>query len=208
MDLARPHRLIAHPLDGSVIAVLSATTRPLTGREVARLAPEGSQPGISKALGRLAHEGLVDRQEAGNALLYRLNRDHLGAEAATMLAGLRNALVVRLRDELTNWEIQPAHASIFGSTARGDGDADSDVDLLIVRPAQVADDDPRWRAQLDGLGHLVKRWTGNPASVSEIPEQDVRRLADERPPVVEAIAADAITLLGPDADRLFRPGAP
>jgi len=204
VNLGSPHRLLAHPLDGAVVAVLSATTRPLTGREVARLAPEGSQPGISKALGRLANEGLVDRQEAGNALLYQLNRDHLAAPAATMLADLRNALIERLRKELASWELQPLHASIFGSAARGDADAGSDIDLLVVRPADLAADDPRWRGQLDGLTYSVKRWTGNALSTSELPEADIPRLADERPPVIDALSADATTLVGPDASRLFR----
>jgi predicted nucleotidyltransferase len=204
MNLGSPHRLLAHPLDGAVVAVLSATTHPLTGREVARLAPEGSQPGISKALGRLAAEGLVDRQEAGNALLYRLNRDHLAAPAATMLADLRNALIVRLCEEIADWELQPVHASIFGSVARGDADARSDIDLLIVRPADIEADDPRWRGRLDGLSYAVKRWTGNALSTSELSEADIARLTDERPPVVDGIVADAITLVGPDAHRLFR----
>jgi DNA-binding transcriptional ArsR family regulator len=196
--------MLAHPLDGAVVAVLSATTRPLTGREIARLAPEGSQPGISKALGRLTDEGLVDRQEAGNALLYQLNRDHLAAPAATMLADLRNTLIERLRKELADWELQPLHASIFGSAARGDADAHSDIDLLIVRPADLGADDPRWRGQLDGLAYSVRRWTGNALSVSELSETDIPRLADERPPVIDALSADAIALAGPDASRLFR----
>jgi DNA-binding transcriptional ArsR family regulator len=208
MHLSRPHRLLAHPLDGSVIAVLSGTTRPLTGREVARLAPEGSQPGISKALGRLADEGLVERQEAGNALLYTLNRDHLAAPAATMLANLRNALISRLREEVSSWTLEPLHVSIFGSAARGDGSADSDIDLLIVRPARIAVDDPQWRIQLDGLEQSVRRWTGNPASISEIPESDLGRLAVERPPVIDAISGEAITVLGQDPARLFREGTP
>jgi predicted nucleotidyltransferase len=190
VDLARPHRLISHPLDGSVLAALSRTTRPLTGREVARLAPEGSQPGVSKALARLADEGLVDRQEAGNAILYTLNREHLAAPAATMLVQLRDAVVERLREELMSWSVQPVHASIFGSAARGDGDSDSDVDLLVVRPADTADDDQRWRAQLDRLRHSIIRWTGNPASISEIPEAEVDRLRSERPPVIDAVSRD------------------
>lgn len=204
MNLGSPHRLLAHPLDGAVVAVLSATTHPLTGREIARLAPEGSQPGISKALGRLAAEGLVDRQEAGNAMLYQLNREHLAAPAATMLADLRNTLIARLREELAGWELQAVHASIFGSAARGDADASSDIDLLVVRSADIAADDPRWRGQLDGLAYSVRRWTGNALSTSELPKADIARLSDERPPVIDAIAADAITLVGPDASRLFR----
>lgn len=165
--------------------------------------------GISKALGRLTDEGLVDRQEAGNAFLYRLNRDHIAAPAATMLADLRNALIARLREELAGWDLRrPLHASIFGSAARGDADAGSDIDLLIVRPANVAADDPRWRGQLDGLTHSVERWTGNALSISELSDADIARLAAERPPVIDALSADAITLAGPDASRLFRQRTP
>lgn len=207
MDLTRPHRLLSHPLDGSVVAVLSATTRPLTGREVARLAPEGSQPGIWKALTRLADDGLVDRQEAGNALLYTLNDEHLAAPAAKLLADLRNRLIARLREELETWTIPARHASIFGSVARGDGDAASDVDLLVVRPAGISEDDPRWRDQVDRTSNSIRRWTGNSANISELSEDDVDRLGRERPPVVEAISSDAITLIGPDAQRVFRASA-
>ncbi len=121
-----------------------------------------------------------------------------------MLADLRNALIGRLREEIAGWDLQPVHASIFGSVARGDADASSDIDLLIVRPADIAADDPRWGGQLDGLSYAVKRWTGNALSTSELPEADIARLADQRPPVVDAIRADAITLVGPDANRLFR----
>ncbi len=207
MDLGRPHRVLAHPLDGSVLAVLSATTRPLTGREVARLAPEGSQPAISKALGRLADGGLVQRREAGNALLYTLNRDHLAAPAAVLLANLRNVLIERLREETARWDVQPLHASIFGSAARRDGDTTSDIDLLIVRPEGTAVDDQQWQEQLDRLADAVERWTGNRASISELAESDLERLAEERPPVIEAISADAITLVGDDAARIFRKDA-
>jgi DNA-binding transcriptional ArsR family regulator len=204
VDLARPHRLLAHPLDGSVVSVLSGTTRPLTGREVARLATEGSQPGISKALGRLAEGGLVERQEAGNALLYTLNRDHLAAPAAMMLADLRNALIARLKETVADWHPKPLHLSVFGSAARGDGGLDSDIDLLLVRPIAIAAEDPQWRSQLDRLADSVRRWTGNPAAISELAESDLGRLAKERPPIVDALSAEAITVHGADAARLFR----
>src|SRR6266540_677087 len=134
-----------------VLLVLRGTTRRLTVREVARLVCAGSQPTVNAALRRLAEEGLLHAEEAGNAYLYTLNRDHLAAPALEQLADIRSELERRLRAEIAAWEIAPTHVSIFGSAARGDGDTRSDIDVFVVRPERVAEDDPRWRTQLDRL---------------------------------------------------------
>lgn len=197
MDLSRPWALIRSPIDTEVLIVLGGTTRPLTGREVARLVRTGSQPAVNAALRRLAEEGLVRGEEAGNAFLYTLNREHLGAPAVELLLGIRAELERRLRAEIAEWGIAPAHVSIFGSAARGDGDTRSDIDIFIVRPAGVAEDDPGWREQLGQVSDHIHDWTGNHAAISEVSAADVRRLRRERPPVVDELRLDAITLTGP-----------
>ncbi len=203
MDLSRPWALIRSPIDMEVMLVLRGTTRPLTGREVARLVRTGSQPAVNAALRRLAEEGLARAEEAGNAFLYTLNRQHLGAPAVELLAGIRSELERRLRAEIAGWTVAPAHVSIFGSAARGDGDTRSDIDIFVVRPAGVAEDDPGWREQLDRLSDHVHDWTGNRAALSEVSAADVRRLRRERPPVVEELRRDAITLAGPTPTELL-----
>ncbi len=53
---------------------------------------------------------------------------------------------------------------VFGSTARGDGDPDSDIDLLITSAPTVDSDDPACHqdlTELAALGLLGSRWTGN-----------------------------------------------
>jgi predicted nucleotidyltransferase len=197
MDLSRPWALIRSPIDMEVLLVLLGTTRPLTGREVARLVRAGSQPAVNAALRRLAEEGLVRAEEAGNAYLHTFNHEHLGAQAVEMLAGIRRELERRLRAEIGEWEISPAHVSMFGSAARGDGDTRSDIDLFVVRPADVPEDNPDWRDQLDRLSDHVHDWTGNRAALSEVSVAHVRRLRRDRPPVVEELRRDAITLAGP-----------
>jgi predicted nucleotidyltransferase len=196
LDLSRPWAPIRSPLDMQVIRVLRGTTRPLTGREVARLAQEGSQPAINAALRRLTEEGVVQAEEAGNAYLYTLNREHLAAPALEQLADIRSEFERRLRAKVAEWEIAPDHASVFGSAARGDGDTHSDIDVFVVRPARVADDDPRWRSQLEQLADNVYAWTGNHVALSEVSAADIRRLRRERPPVVKELRRDAITLAG------------
>lgn len=203
VNLSRPWALIRSPIDIEVVLVLRGTTRPVTGREVARLVRTGSQPAVNAALRRLAEEGVVRAEEAGNAYLYTLNREHLAAPALELLADIRSELERRLRAEIAEWEIAPAHLSIFGSAARGDGDARSDIDVFVVRPAHVSDEDPRWRSHLEQLADHIYDWTGNHAALSEVSAADVRRLRRESPPVVEELRRDAVTLAGRDATELL-----
>ena len=204
MDLSRPWAPIRSPVDMDVLRVLRRTTRPLTGREVARLVRTGSQPTINASLRRLSEEGLVRAQEAGNAYLYTFNREHLAAPAVELLADVRAELEHRLRSEIAGWQIAPIHLSIFGSAARGDGDTASDIDIFVIRPRDVPDDDARWREQLSRLADHVLAWTGNHAGLSEVSETDMRRLRRERPPVVDELTHHTITIAGPEAADLLR----
>jgi predicted nucleotidyltransferase len=95
------------------------------------------------------------------------------------------------------------HASAFGSAARGDGDVDSDIDLLVVRPARIADDDERWRSQISALAEGVRRWTGNDASIIELDERAVaQRPTDTN--VIDEVRRDGIDLAGAPVRKLFR----
>jgi hypothetical protein len=122
---------VSPTLEGDVLIVLAGTTRPLTGREVARLARRGTPPAVAAALTRLVRPGLVHREEIGSAFLHTLNRDHLAAPAVLVLAGLRSELLERLSAAVADWEIQPVSAALFGSAARGDGDVEQEVTALL-----------------------------------------------------------------------------
>lgn len=198
MDLARPYTAVCPTLDSGVLAVLAGTSRPLTGREVARLAGRNSHSGVLDVLSRLVEHGLIERREAGRALLYTLNRDHLAAPAVEALAGMRAELLKRLRRLIESWDVSPVHASLFGSAARGEGGTDSDIDIFVVRPGGVSEDEPAWRAQLDGLAEDILRWTGNHAGIAEVAEPELGRLEPERRPIAAELRKDAIVLSGPD----------
>lgn len=196
MDVARPHTAIAPGVQGEALVVLAGTTAPLSGRQIARLVRRGTSPSVSAALDRLVEQGLVHRQHAGRAYLHTLNRDHVAAPVVELLAGLRAELLRRLRDTLGRWQPAPAHASMFGSTARAGGDTDSDIDLLIVRPADIDEQDPGWRAQLDALNDAVYAWTGNHAGIIELGEADLDQLRSNPPPILADLRADGIDLAG------------
>lgn len=204
MDMGNPTAAITPTLDGPVLSVLAGTTRPLTGRAIARLVPHGSQKGVQLVLNRLTEQGIVSRQDAGQASLYELNRDHLAAPAAVALAGLRAGLFERLRNELATWRVRPHHASVFGSVARADGDVASDVDMFIVRPKATVEDNPIWRAQLDRLAREVRAWTGNEAAIVEVSVEDIDRLRAKRPKVVHELERDGIDISGRKLRTLLR----
>ncbi len=203
MDLARPYTALSSGLDSEVLHVLAGTNRSLTGREVARLAGRSSHAGVRDTLNRLAEHGLVDRQEAGRALLYTLNREHLAAPAVYIVTAMRTELVRRLRHSIEGWRIAPLHASLFGSAARGDGNTQSDIDILIVRPSDIHDDDPIWREQIDDLSCRIRRWTGNHGSVAELTATELHRLHEQDTPIVANLREDSVLLFGPGVSALF-----
>lgn len=203
MDLTHPYAVISPTLDPGVLTILAGTSRPLTGREIARLLGRPSHSGVIAALDRLVIQGLVGREEAGRAFLFTLNRDHLAAPAAELLADLRGELLRRIRDVIAGWAVQPEHLSLFGSAARGDGDAGSDIDLFVVRAEAVDRQDALWREQLDLFARRVESWTGNPARIAEVGQSEIALLRTERPPIVDELREDAITLAGPEASTLL-----
>lgn len=202
MDLSRPHTAVASSIDTDVLVVLAGTTRALSGRRVAQLVGR-SQRGVLAALDRFVDHGLVRRTEAGRALMHELNRDHLAAPAVELLAGMRTEFLRRLRAAFADWDVAPVHASIFGSAARGDGDTSSDIDLFVVRPASVDEDDPVWRSQVVGLIEDAGSWSGNHVALIEQPESDLGRLRRSGPPVLKELRRDGIDLAGASLRELL-----
>jgi predicted nucleotidyltransferase len=197
MDLSRPYTVICPTLDGPVLDVLAHTTRPLTGREIARLASRGSERGVRLVLHRLVANGLVSAQEAGSASLFVLNREHVAAGIVEGLMRLRTELIDRIRREVEGWSSPPVHVSLFGSAARADGRLESDIDLLIVRPEDLAEDDPQWREQLHRLAERIERWSGNHASLHEVTPKGLKAALRRGEPVIAALRDTAIVLAGP-----------
>jgi predicted nucleotidyltransferase len=196
MDVARPYAAVCPTLDGDVLDVLAGTTMSLTGRQVALLTGRTSHSGVLAALNRLTEHGLVIRVELNRAHLYALNRDHLAAPAVEILAEVRQRLIERMQNTIGEWRIAPAHVSLFGSTARGDGSTRSDIDLFVVRPSAVDEDEPSWRDQIDDLRDRIRRWTGNHASVIERDESQLASLRAAQPPIIGELLSDAIVISG------------
>ena len=106
-------------------------------------------------------QGIVLAEQYPSATLYLLNRDHVVADAIVALTRLRTTIIERITAALSSWSPEPVHASLFGSFARGEARATSDIDILVVvGRAGAADQDGR-AAQIEQLAANVLAWTGN-----------------------------------------------
>jgi hypothetical protein len=190
VDLTDPTRSVTATLDGPVLAVLALAGKPLTVGDVTAQMPRGSEVGIRRSLERLVGQGIVRATEMGRNRVHELNRDHVAAPVAELLAGLRLEVWKRLRATLKAWNPQPVYACVFGSAARGDGSPESDIDVLLVHQPFPGEADPRrrastfsaqlagsakellsvqltprqvdkWHGQVDVLHDGVRAWTGN-----------------------------------------------
>ncbi len=204
VDLTHPLELVTHRVDGRILEVLSRADAAFTGRQVHALVGEHSLAGVQAGLARLRRQGIVSVEPAGRAILYRLNVDHLAAVHVRGLAHLRHELLRRMRAELESGEPRPRAAFVFGSAARQDSTADSDIDICLVRPREIADPDhPEWRNRVESLARIVTAWTGNDTRMVEFGEDEVRAGAGSDP-LLASIRDEGIPVAGDES--LLRPG--
>lgn len=207
MDLCSPIASVIPSAHGAVLAVLARTTEPLSGRKVAELsAGRVGARRVHEVLGKLADDGIVLSEHRPPAKLYRLNRDHVAAAGIIALTDMRATLLQRMRDELATWSIAPVAACLFGSAARGDGDAESDIDLLVVGGPGVSFDVERsaWHEQLDRLVEDVWRWSGNACDLLELTLSELGEATARDDRLLHDLRRDAITLAGSDIRSLIR----
>ncbi len=197
MNLSSPLSAFSPPTTARALEVLAGTTRPLTGREIHRIAGQGGVASVWRTLGRLTEQGIVSADHRGTAIYYTANRDHLAWPAIEAMVRLRSRLIARLAETIGEWAIQPAHASLFGSTARGEGDAGSDIDLLLVRPDGLSQDDKEaWDKQVSEIRRAVTSWTGNNCQTFEVDRARLLEHVAARDPLVDAWLRDGVELRG------------
>lgn len=194
MELGRPLATITPTLDGDVPAVLARHDLAFTTGALHRVLTRHSEEGIRKVLQRLTRQGIVHAERVGNAYNYRLNRGHLAAERIVELADLMNIFLSRLTCTLEGWAHPPVYAAVFGSAARGTMSAESDLDLLLVRPEDAHDDD-LWTAHVDSLAESITRWIGNDARVLQIAESELTARGSAEP-VLHDVLREGLTVAG------------
>ena len=192
MDISRPLATVTPTVDGDVLAVLAQNEATFTPGQLRRRLGRYSEAGIRKVVMRLTEQGIVHADRVGNAVTYRLNRDHLAAGPIIELAHLQGTLLTRLEQHLTGWTVPPVYAAVFGSAARGEMTSSSDLDLLLVRPDDASQS--IWDEQVAELSRAVSAWTGNDTRPLEYTRSELAGAAGER--VLKDIAHEGLTVAG------------
>ncbi|AQP45515.1 nucleotidyltransferase family protein [Tessaracoccus flavus] len=172
---------------GAVLAVLLRTGVPLTGRQVHGLVRDQcSLWSVQQALASLADLGVVESRAVGRAMVHTINEDHYAIQPLRVLldpiAALREAVRAVVGSSVDV-------VVLFGSVARGEATAESDVDLAVVAPSG-------WEGRTE-LEDAVRTRLGNDCDVLVFTPEEFGRLAGSgEEPVVAQIVADGVVLLG------------
>jgi DNA-binding Lrp family transcriptional regulator len=143
--------------------------------------------------------GIVRREHLGRSHRITLT-DTMVSDLILRLARLRDEVIVEMRSAAKAIDPQPSAMALFGSFARGDDDAASDIDVLVV-----VDEVARGDAIDETLGqwcHTVAARTGNAVAEIVVTLEEYR---DMSPPLVQSIRNDAIMIVGtslPEIPRL------
>lgn len=136
--LERPlNWVFSAPSHVAVLRALRDSREGMSGRAVARAAGVNHQA-CAAGLKRLESLGIIQRQGAGKTQLVRLNFNHfLVKEALLPLLRRERDLQAQIRELIRNeLKTSALSATIFGSTARGEAEPGSDIDVLVLVRAE------------------------------------------------------------------------
>lgn len=198
MNLSFPIATVIPGAFGVVIDQLAMSDTEYTRSGLAKkVAGKVGKSRVYELLEELTASGLVIERQLEGSKVYSLNREHLLAAPVLQLAATREMFLERLKKTLSEWSPQPTAAYLFGSVARGSSSAQSDVDILVIRPEQVVDGDEHWLRQVFDLEISVERWTGNNAHILDYSESQWRELLAQRQALALEILSEAVTISGP-----------
>ncbi len=185
MDFGEPFGGLMPGARGAALAVLLRTGAPLTGRRVhALVADRHSLGAVQQALRDLDRLGLITTEAIGRAGVHRINEGHAAIAPLRSLASPIEMLTRVVEETVRGVEA----VIVFGSVARGDAHADSDVDLVVIAPGA-------WDGQAE-LQQQVQERLGNDCDVLHLTGDHFKLAPEDREPVVSEILRDGIALVG------------
>lgn len=201
MNLAEPADLVMPHATAALLRVLVRADASFSIRQLARLA-EVSAPRAVEIVNRASERGLILVEQAGRSRMCRFNREHLAANAIIDLVTMRERILLALESEITSWSIQPLHASLFGSAARGDGGTESDIDVLVIRPEEAVEN--IWDEQKYASGLRLMAKIGNSVSWFDISVAELKSASDASEPILSEWKSESVRLFGPLLPDLLR----
>jgi predicted nucleotidyltransferase len=172
-------------------ALLLHPERELIQNELVAAAGAGRGRGLVLAR-NLVDAGLARARRVGRSVLLSANPAHPLFPELRALCVKSFGIADRIREAFSPWATQINAAAIFGSVARGEEQADSDLDLLVVGDVSLLDLAPAIIAIEEAVGRRVDLLLYGPGEWTEVREQSVMR----------TIRKDAKIVVMGDADDL------
>lgn len=130
--------LFSRTLSGVLALLFGQPGNSFYTREIVRRVGTGGSQ-VHKDLERLTGAGLILREPRGNLVFYRANPDAAVYPELVGLVGKSFGIADRLRACLEPVASRMQCAIVFGSVARGEQRADSDVDLLLIGEVRLSE---------------------------------------------------------------------
>jgi predicted nucleotidyltransferase len=201
VDFVAPVQALIPGAQGRILAVLAETTAELNLRTIGRLSGV-SLAQASRTMPGLVELGIVERRDVPPAALFRLVEDHVASRAVLAVARARATILKELASTAAELSPTPTSVIVFGSFAQGSARAGSDIDIVVIRPDSVGDDDRPWHAALEDWRQRVRRLTGNPIEILEAAAADASRLLRSRRPLWSDIRQHGVVVHGRSLDQL------
>lgn len=201
VDFVRPIEAVIPGVQGRVLAVLAETTAELNLRTIARLSGV-SLAQASRVLPGLVELGLVERREVPPSLLFRLVPEHVAAGPLVALARGRDGVIEEMGRVAAELPVEPESVVIFGSFARGEADAESDIDMVFVRPVGVEESDEAWADSVEQWRSQIHRVSGNPVEVLEVGSDEIGARLRSRQAVWRDIRSEGLVVHGRGLTKL------
>jgi predicted nucleotidyltransferase len=171
---------------GAVLSALLRTEVRLTGRQVhALVSDRHGLWSVQEALKAWVQLGVVHTEIVGRAVVHTINEDHYTVAPLRSILDPMAALT-KAAAQIAGEDVEAV--VVFGSVARGEATAGSDIDLAVIARAD-------WDGRVD-LEDSVRKHLGNDCDVLVFTAQEFTRLAAAREPVVDEIIVDGIPLIG------------
>ena len=200
MDYVHPIEAMIPGVQGRILGVLSRSELEMTIPTAARLARASPQQ-ASVVITQLVRLGVASRREVGASALVSLERQNLAAQIVLALADLHQGAVDRLIACAQAMSPAPASLTVFGSFVRGEAYAESDLDVLAVRPRGV-DGQAEWTDALGRWEASARRIVGNPVNSIVVGFDEVPVLLRRHSGPWRAIVSEGIVLAGASVTTL------
>lgn len=201
MDFVHPVESTIPGVQGRILAVLAESTGELNMRTIAELSGV-SLAQSSRVLPDLVELGLVERREVPPSSLFRLVPDHVVTGPLLALARSRDRIIEEMGRLASELAVVPVSVIVFGSFARGQADAESDIDVVFVRPSATDEDDEVWSASVEQWRSAIRRMSGNRVEVLEVGSDEIARRLRSSQSVWRHIRREGVVVHGAGLDEM------